>query len=72
MENKKETAVEWLELVIKHCKTYNTNIEQKDIDMAKKMEKEQIINAYNQGIWDSPMERKDDAEQYYELVYGNK
>ena len=41
----KQTAVEWLELVIKHCKKYNKNIEQKDIDMAKEMEKQQIIDA---------------------------
>lgn len=47
------TAVEWLEAIIKHCERFGTNVEQKDIDQAKKMEKEQIKNerveAYNNG-----------------------
>ena len=68
MENKKETAVEWLELVIKHCKTYNTNIEQKDIDMAKKMEKEQIIDSYGQGFIESENMNLG-AEDYYNRAY---
>jgi hypothetical protein len=68
MESKKETAVEWLEKIY-----LTTGIDRNvHFSQAKQMEKEQIVDAYNQGIWDSPMERKDDAEQYYELVYGNK
>lgn len=71
MEGKKETAVEWLELIIKHCEKYQTNIEQKDIDMAKKMEKEQIIESYSQGFIES--ENMDlGAEDYYNRTYGNK
>jgi hypothetical protein len=42
----KQTAVEWLEQIINHCKKYNRNIEQIDIEQAKEMEKEQIKDAY--------------------------
>ena len=37
----KQTAVEWLESIIKHCERFGTNVEQKDIEQAKEMEKEQ-------------------------------
>ena len=40
----KQTSVEWLEAIIKHCERFGTNVEQKDIDQAKEMEKEQMDN----------------------------
>lgn len=43
----KHTAVEWLEAIIKHCERFGTNVEQKDIDQAKEMEREQ-----HQYTWD--------------------
>ena len=39
---KKNTAVEYLEKIINHCKKYNRSIEQLDIQIAKEMEKEQM------------------------------
>jgi hypothetical protein len=82
MEGKKESAVEFYE---KKLTKLLISLENNEISIgvfavkkfelfgkAKQLEKEQIIESYNQGICDSPMERKDDAEQYYELVYGNK
>ena len=40
----KQTSVEWLEAIIKHCERFGTNVEQKDIDQAKEMEKEQMCS----------------------------
>jgi hypothetical protein len=58
----KQTAVEWL---VSHLNkqewfTYKQN---EYINQAKEMEKQQIIDAYNEGgcNWDSELE----AEQYY-------
>jgi hypothetical protein len=48
----KQTAVEWLESIIKHCERFGTNVEQKDIDQAKEMEKQQITDAYRFGLED--------------------
>lgn len=56
------TAVEWLEAIIKHCERFGTNIEQKDIEQAKEMEKKQIIDAYKYGIRD---EYVIGSERYY-------
>ena len=41
--NKQQTAVEWLEKINNHCKKYGRTIEQKDIEHAKEMEKERMI-----------------------------
>ena len=57
------TAVEWLALRYHHRQGYLT---QEDIEQAKAMEKEQVIEAYCKG---------DDnigAEQYYNENYGGK
>ena len=75
MENK-QTAVEYLEQIINHCKRYKRNVEQIDIDIAKQMEKEQIIDA-----WDSAIQAHEDRghvlakswedfEEYYAEKYG--
>lgn len=48
-----QSAVEFLEAIIKHCERFGTNVEQKDIAQAKEMEKERIkkerVEAYNNG-----------------------
>lgn len=48
MNNKKQTAVEWLAEKMMHPSIYNTYI-----DEAKMIEKEQIIFSYNQGYRDA-------------------
>jgi HEPN domain-containing protein len=53
------TAVEWRE---------------KFLEKAKKLEKEQIINAYKEGCFDSILDESTDeerAEQYYSETYGD-
>lgn len=40
------------------------------IDEAKQMEKEQIIDAHNKGIWPEP-KVFDDGEEYYNETYAN-
>jgi hypothetical protein len=78
MEGKKESAVEWLELIIKHCEKYNKNIEQKDIDMAKKMERNQ-----HGDTWDAAIQAHEDRghvlarsicdfDNYFNETYENK
>ncbi len=67
---KQQTAVEWLwnELV---DKGYFKKLPISEIKQAKQMEKEQIIDAYQQGTFDDgPSEIE--AKQYYIDVYGNK
>mgnify|MGYP003653049534 CR=1 FL=1 len=72
---KKNTAVEYLEKIINHCKKYNRSIEQLDIEIAKEMEKEQIMEAHG----DEQIYLKDDgswktiyAEEYYNQTYKNE
>ena len=60
---KKQTAVEWLEEQRKWAVLTNEHIEQ-----AKAMEKEQIINAFYDGCFDTNSWR---AEQYYTSTYGS-
>jgi hypothetical protein len=77
--NKKQTAVEWLDeqLQIMDSKSYNNIIEiemgrdnyRDIIEQAKQMEKEQIINAYNDCEWTGDHE---DGEQYYNETYESK
>jgi hypothetical protein len=58
----KQTAVEWL---VSHLnkQEWFTYKQREYIEQAKQMEKQQIIDAYNEGgcNWDSELE----AEQYY-------
>ena len=61
----KQTAVEWLESIIKHCERFGTNIEQIDIEHAKEIEKEQIENSFNYGQFDLGME----ADEYYNQTF---
>ena len=61
----KQTAVEWL--IDQYCKgNYLIEIAYQ----AKEIEKQQIIDAYNEGLsnWDSEQE----SEQYYKETYGGQ
>ena len=75
MENKKETAVEWL---LKELKNYDSKMIElfdKEIKQAKEMEKQQIIDAYNTGYVDGQIfahtykNRRKDAEEYYNETF---
>ena len=54
----KETALDWFIYQI----TKNNMLAIDAISLAKEMEKQQIIDAYEQGSWNG---RYDDAEEYY-------
>jgi hypothetical protein len=70
---KEQTAVEWL---VKHLSeigyiqapSFGHSIIDKAIKKAKEMEKEQIVNAYNDCEWTGDHE---DGEQYYKETYEN-
>ena len=64
----KHTAVEWLEAIIKHCERFGTNVEQKDIEQAKQIEKEQIMNAWYNGFEEN-RPYVDHSEDYYNKTY---
>jgi len=72
---KKQTAIEWLVktinyqidyIPIKHWDSIRDIIQE-----AKEMEKEQIIDAYNIGSYDTS-EKQFRPEQYYNETYGSK
>lgn len=64
---KQQTAVEWLEQQLFNKRGKFTK---GDIDQAKAMEKEQIIEAY---YYDPNCDEiKDDGEQYYKETYESK
>ena len=65
MENK-QTAVEWL---VEQLEQHHTSIDIKNtvvFQQAKAMEKEQIVETYNEGALDGLQL----GEQYYNFVYG--
>jgi hypothetical protein len=65
MENKKQTAVEWLAEQMLHPDNFNPYIEQ-----AKAMEKEQIKEGYIMALLDGDAKIRRDAEDYYNETYG--
>jgi hypothetical protein len=67
----KQTAVEWL--VEQICGDH-TSEWQEQIDQAKAMEKEQIVEAYDAGLFDGTMDDVNDRmhKQYYNKTYGSK
>lgn len=77
---KKQTAVEWLVEQIKsdqNQKALSASEWMQVIEKAKEMEKEQIIDAHNEGFNDGYNDAKsgfepifEDAEQYYNETYG--
>jgi hypothetical protein len=71
----KQTAVDWLyEILTTENWEYKTYEEQNEIfQKAKQVEKDQIMDAYGQGIVDEAGEILDvtkDAEQYYKETHG--
>jgi hypothetical protein len=73
MSNKKQTAVEYLnQFLSKHCNPSVCDIEWSDfniaINEAKAMEKEQIENAFENGIDAVNIQN---LEQYYKETFGD-
>ena len=64
MSNKKQTAVEWLEAYLKTYTSFNLH---KIIEKAKEMDKQQKIEAYNQGEFNQGCNGS--AEDYYRETY---
>jgi len=62
----KQTAVEWLAEITSKLGYVSADI----YDQAKAMEKEQIIDAWDNGCEDDGI--IDNAEQYYNETYGGK
>ena len=67
-----KTAVEWLieEYFggMENCTFYFRY----HIDQAKAMEKQQIVDAWNDGLWGKLREGEDNAESYYKETYKKK
>jgi hypothetical protein len=63
----KQTAVDWL--VMKW--TTQGTLHSSDITQALEMEKEQIKEAYDTGIWDVGC-RNSDSKRYYNETYGDE
>jgi hypothetical protein len=65
-----KTAVEWL---VEHLNLDKTspNYNELIINKAKEMEKEQIMNAHEEGFYSPPfrMSRRREAEQYYNQTF---
>ena len=63
----KQTAVEWLLIQIhKHWNSEGLSFD-KILEQAKVMEKEQIVNAYDEGEYDCGC--NGDSEQYYNKTF---
>ena len=63
----KQTAVEWLLIQIhKHWNSEGLSFD-KILEQAKAMEKEQIVNAYDEGEYDCGC--NGDSEQYYNKTF---
>ena len=78
MSNKKQTAVEWLVQQVNSDCLNSSFIRIELVKEAKEMEKDQIIDAYEQGFDDAcddaneMMPQYTGAEQYYNENYGGK
>jgi hypothetical protein len=67
METKKQTAVEWL---VEQLEQHHTSIDIKNtvvFQQAKAMEKQQIVETYNEGALDGLQL----GEQYYNFVFNS-
>ena len=67
MENK-QTAVEWMAEKVGHNSLMSLAEYYEILEQAKEMEKEQIIDAYENGLYDGGENKSHynmDAEQYY-------
>jgi hypothetical protein len=70
-----KTAVEWLQEQYNQCPKYEEQIYEQDWEQAKEMEKEQIVEAFFQGV-DRESDGhgamylcRKDAEQYYNQTF---
>jgi hypothetical protein len=71
--NKQQTAVEWLVEQFEKIVFYSEEAKENTIERAKKMEKQQIIDAHLTGlIHPLEMEATKQAEQYYNETYNTK
>lgn len=69
---KKQTAVEWLvEYLTLHGVKLNNDALNNVINQAKKMEKDQIMDAYNKGHFNGYKDIDKFDEQYYNETYKN-
>ena len=69
MENKKQTAVDYIVNVVNSCIVPNY-IPNEIVKQAKQMEKEQIINTFKDAQLFKVMNYETRAEQYYNETYG--
>ena len=70
MDNKQQTAVEWLWGL-----AYNRELTFEDWKQAKEMEKQQLAKAFDDGDYNYHYSRKtgddfEDGKEYYQEVYG--
>ena len=68
----KQSSIEWLESIIQHCQRFGTNVEQKDIEEAKAMHKEEIKDAFYYGLIDDLMitdNPSEESELYYNETF---
>ena len=67
----KQTAVEWLKEIYDSCNNYEKFIANIDWEQAKAMEKEQIMDAYDAGLFDGTMDDVKDRiyKQYYNETF---
>jgi len=66
---KNKTAVEWL---IEQWPILETQIPERILEAAKELERQQIIIAWNDGLYGSLRNGEDNAEQYYNEIYGGE
>jgi hypothetical protein len=69
MEQVKETAVEWLVDVLSNYDSKMIELFNKEIEQAKAMEKQEIIDAYEEGHFHLELDSYN-PEQYYNETYG--
>ena len=67
---KKQTAVEWLVEQFEESYSYINEIFKETIEQAKAMEKEQMVNCYEQAYRDGYIDNGKSGEQYYNETYG--
>jgi hypothetical protein len=67
---KNQTAVEWFFNELERMQYFIGNDMLEALKQAKEMEKQQIIDAYNNNGWNDE-DTRSNAEQYYNETYGN-
>ena len=71
----KQTAVDWIiDKIIENNNMSEIYLSIFDVAEAKEMEKEQIVEAYDAGLFDGTMDDVNDRmhKQYYNETYGSK